>query len=54
VFTPNGNDVDITYNYNDEGLMNHIKLIGVGSEADIYDDEAGFEAAIGFNAVTFV
>lgn len=54
VFTPNGNDVDITYNYNDETPMNHIKLIGVGSTADIYDDEAGFEAAIGFNAVTYI
>jgi hypothetical protein len=52
MFTPNGNDVDIIYNYNDEGLINHIKLIGVGSAADIYEDEAGFEAAIGFNAVT--
>jgi hypothetical protein len=52
-FTSDGNDVDITYNYNDAGLMNHIKLIGVGNEIDSYYDEAGFEDAMGFDAVTY-
>jgi len=52
-FVANGNDVDITYNYNDEGTMNYIKLVGVGDVNDVYGDEAGFEAAIGFNAITY-
>lgn len=52
-FVPNGNDVDITYNFNDEKPMNHIKLVGVGDVNDVYGDEAGFEAAIGFDAITY-
>jgi hypothetical protein len=47
-------DIHITYNYNDTGVMNHIKLLGVGSESfDPFDDEAGFEAAVGFDAITY-
>ncbi len=52
MFSSDGNDVDITYNYVDEGVVNYIKLIGVGND-DVFDDETGFENAIGFNAIVF-
>lgn len=53
-FVPNGNDVDISYNYNDDGVINFIRLIGVGNEiTDVYNGEASFENTIGFNAVTY-
>jgi hypothetical protein len=54
MFTNDGTDVLVTYYIDDEGTMNHISLIGVGSESfDPFDDEAGFEAAIGFDAITY-
>jgi len=54
-FVNDGTNVDITYNNNDDGTINHIRLLGVGSESfDLFDDAAGFEAAIGFDAVAFV
>jgi hypothetical protein len=52
-FANDGADVDITFNFNDEGLINRITLIGVVGSSDIVYDEASFETAIGFDAITF-
>lgn len=50
-FNNDGEDVDIIYNNN--GLLNIIRLAGVADATDLISDEASFEAVLGFDAVSF-
>lgn len=50
-FANDGADVSITYN--NVGTMNIITLMGVVSPSDLVYNEAGFEALMGFDAVTY-
>jgi hypothetical protein len=47
-FSNDGADMTVSYNYNDEGMMNIIQLTGVVSGEDVIYDQASFTAAIGF------
>lgn len=49
VFSNEGEDVTLSYNYNDEGIMNIIQLTGVVSSEDLVYDQASLSAAIGFD-----
>jgi len=49
-FANEGTDVDITFNFNDSGLMNHITLTGVVSSSILVSDKETFDAALGFDA----
>jgi len=49
-FANEGTDVDITFNFNDSGLMNHITLTGVVSSSILVFDKETFDAALGFDA----
>ena len=51
-FEHDGSDMNIIYN--NDAVVNHITLIGVVDPGDILTSEADFEAAIGFDAVTYV
>jgi hypothetical protein len=44
-----GADVILSYNFNDEGIMNIINLAGVVSGDDLVYDQASLAAAIGFD-----
>ncbi len=48
-FSNEGEDVTLSYNYNDEGTMNVIKLTGVVSSDALVYDLASFTAALGFD-----
>jgi hypothetical protein len=49
-FSNEGEDVTLSYNYNDAGTMNVIELIGVVSSNDLVYDLASFTNALGFDA----
>jgi hypothetical protein len=49
-FSNEGEDVTLSYNYNDEGTMNVIMLTGVVSSDDLVYDLASFTDAVGFDA----
>ena len=49
-FSNEGEDVTLSYNYNDEGTMNVIELTGVVSSDALVYDLASFTDAIGFDA----
>jgi len=49
-FANDGSDVMIINNYNDQGIVNAIKLTGVVSSDALVFDQASFTAAIGFDA----
>jgi hypothetical protein len=48
-FANSGEDVWLTYNYNDEGPMNFITLTGIVSSEDLVYDLDSFVAATGFD-----
>jgi hypothetical protein len=48
-FSNEGEDVTLSYNYNDEGTMNVIILTGIVSEDVLVYDLTSFTDAIGFN-----
>ena len=51
-FEHDGEDMRIVYNNN--GVVSQVTLVGVVESSDVLSNEADFEAAIGFNAVTYV
>jgi hypothetical protein len=50
MFSNEGEDVTLSYNYNDEYIMNVIKLTGVVSNDTLVYDFASFTDAVGFDA----
>lgn len=50
-FEQDGSDMNIIYN--NDGVINHITLTGVVDPSDLLYNEELFEAAIGFDAVTY-
>jgi hypothetical protein len=48
-FSNEGEDVTLSYNYNDDGIMNVIKLTGVVSSDAMVYDLASFTEAVGFD-----